>query len=534
MKQLLAIIIFISTMSVSWGAIELPAVFSDGAVLQCDKELPIWGWGKAGEKVAVSFANQSETSEVKPDGSWMVKLKPIKPSYEKHIILIKVGAESLELKNILVGEVWFCSGQSNMLYTLGAVSNKTKDQGYESVLEYMRKEKDTAKDEFLRHIKVPNVASVLESKRNFTGNWISSAPENNSEFTAVGYFFAKEIRKHLDCPVGLLNCSWGGKRIDPFIPPSQLKSPGYDQMLATIKKQVENYDLKDEQAKLKKALANFKTEGKSAREIRLSQPRMRPSPNSASNTAGAIYNGMTHPLVPYAIRGMLWYQGESHNHSKPATYGGLLKKLIAGLRAEWGQGDFPVYFCQIANLTASSSKPATKKNSWVTISNQQRLSMKIPNTGMAVLNDIGQVKDIHPLNKLDVGKRLSKWALNKTYGFTEIVASGPLYQSSEQKAKSIIIKFDYPGSGLMIGKKHLLEPVKPLNVPLGGFEICGEDKVWTYAEAKIISQNEVEVSHQSIDKPLAVRYAWQQNPANANLYNKEGLPSSLFSTLDSE
>ena len=134
MKQLLTILIFITTISVSGAAIELPAVFSDGAVLQCNKALPIWGWGKPGEQVSVSFAHQTETSEVKPDGSWMVKLKAVKPSYDKHILLIQVGAESLELKNILVGEVWFCSGQSNMLYTLGAISNKTKDQGYESVL----------------------------------------------------------------------------------------------------------------------------------------------------------------------------------------------------------------------------------------------------------------------------------------------------------------------------------------------------------------------------------------------------------------
>ena len=537
MKQFLAFILTFTISASARAEVRLPALFSDGAVLQCDQDLPVWGWGKPGEKVSVRFAGQAATTEVKPDGSWMVRLQPVKPSYKKHTMVIKVGAHALELKNIVVGEVWLCSGQSNMMYTLEAISARTKDAGYAPVLDYMGKERDSASDDFLRQIRVPTVACVTEAKPNFAGRWIQSSPQNNAAFTATGYFFGKELRKHLDHPVGLLSAAWGGRRIDGFLPPPRPVSPAYRRLLEDVKRRMERYDAKGAEEEYQRAHAKWREEVKAAHAS--GKPRPRPpkrpvSPDTDSNVLGGIYHGMIHPLVPYAIRGALWYQGESHNKQRPETYGRLLKTLILGWRREWGQGEFPVYYCQLASFTSPRAEPLQDNNSWVTVCNQQRLAMKIPHTGMAVLNDIGQVKDIHPANKLDVGRRLSRWALNKTYGFEKVVPSGPLYRSFENKGKIILVKFSYPGSGLMVGRKHLLNPVRPVDAPLGGFEICGGDRTWVYAKARIVSKDEVAVSHPTIDSPLAVRYGWQQNPANANLYNREGLPTSLFTTLAPE
>lgn len=458
-------ILLIITASVSWSAVEVSAVFSDRAVLQGSKDLPVWGWGQSGDAVSVTFAGQTETTTVEADGSWRVTLSPVAASYTKYTMEINVGAESLELVDLLVGEVWLGSGQSNMALAFDGFA-PSKDEGYQSVLDYMTNERDTAEDDFLRMITVPNVSSE-EGERSFNGQWLAVAPENTGTFSGTAYFFAKELRQRLNCPVGIMLSAWGGTRIEYWIPPSE------------------------------------------------------------------IYNGKIHPLVPYAMRGVVWYQGESHNQNHPEYYLGQMESWVAALRTEWGQGDFPFYYCQLANISEPLTEPTTPPASWVIISNQQRLALNsITNTGMAVLNDVGQVIDIHPKNKLDVGLRLSKWALNKTYGFADIQPSGPLYNSSLNKENSVSITFDYSGSGLMVGQKTLLEPVVPISDPLGGFQICGEDRVWMWGDAYIVGANEVEVSHPSIARPVAVRYAWQQNPLYSNLYNQEGLPAGLFATID--
>ncbi len=201
--------------------LRIPSIFSDGAIFQCDKAIPIWGWGTAGDKIRISFAGQSRETKVKHDGTWDVRLPPSKASYLKHRLNIQSKDSSIILKDILIGEVWLCAGQSNMMYTLEMLSLKTKDEGYESVLAFMRKEKDSANDEFLRQIKVPEMASVIDAQKDFNGQWLESTPRNNGDFSGTAYFFAKELRKVLDCPVGIINVSWGGKRIESFIPPSE-------------------------------------------------------------------------------------------------------------------------------------------------------------------------------------------------------------------------------------------------------------------------------------------------------------------------
>ncbi|EDM25439.1 sialic acid-specific 9-O-acetylesterase [Lentisphaera araneosa HTCC2155] len=519
--------------SIVFAEIKIATIFSDGAVLQCEKPLPIWGWGKAGEEVKVSFAGQSQKTIVDAKGNWQLKLKAVKGSYKPYSMVVQSENSRIVIRNIVVGEVWFCSGQSNMMYTLEMLSLKTKDVGYESVLKFMKDEKEQAKDEFLRQIKVPNVASALETKKDFEGQWLASTPQNNGSFSGTAYFFAKQLRQHLDRPVGIVNVTWGGKRIESFIPPSEFNQAIHKQLLTKIQKQVKSYDAQLASKKYQQAMVKYREAIKLNRKKGLPRPKrpiMSVVPSANSATPASIFNGMVNPVIPYAIRGAIWYQGESHNPNRVEAHRGLLKSLIRGWRAKWQQGNFPVYFCQLANLGESLKEPLQKKNTWVEISNQLRLGLEISNTGMAVLHDIGQVKDIHPVNKVDVGKRLSRWALHDTYQINNIVPSGPLFQSAERKGATVIVHFNYSESGLIVGKKQLLEPVKPVERKLSGFELCGEDGVWKYATAKIINPNQVLLSHKDIVKPRGVRYAWQQNPANANLYNKAGLPTAIFST----
>jgi sialate O-acetylesterase len=509
----------------AWAKVELPVVFSDGAVLQCEKPIPVWGWADPGQTVFVKIADQVRETQVNADGSWQVVFEPINASYQSYTLSIKADQELLSFGDIVFGEVWLCSGQSNMESNLVSMCARTRDSGYESVVAFNQNEKNSATDEFLRHIKVPNQANVAYPQRNFEGSWAHSSPEKNGSFTAVGYFFAKELRKYLDRPVGLVNAAWGGKRIDPFIPPAQ--NAYHAQIVEQIQLAVANYDVAAAQVNFENQMAEWEKAGSKGRKPRLPYPPTLQFPNHF----GGIYNGMIHPLVPYAIRGALWYQGESHHRNRPKDYGKKMELLISGWRHAWGQGDFPVYYCQLANHTSPNPEPIQGSDTWITICHQQSLSMKIPNTGMAMLNDIGQAIDIHPRNKKDVGLRLSKWALNGTYGFKDIVPSGPVFAGSKVEGASVIVTFDYAGSGLIVGQKKLMDSVQASDQSLGGFQLCGNDQVWQWAEAEIVSSNQVKVSSRAIDTPYAVRYAWQRNPTQSNLYNKEGLPTGMFTTL---
>lgn len=510
----------------------MPAVFSDGAILQCDKVIPVWGWGEPSTKIAVTFSGKTQSTVVDANGRWLVKLDPIAASYEEKTMTVKSGADSQEIAKILVGEVWLCMGQSNMESSLSSMARRTRDAGYQSVVQFMAREIRTAKDPFLRHLKVPNRAIFASGEKDFEGSWHSSSPTHNGDFSATAYFFAKELRKKLDRPVGLLNTSWGAQRIDPFIPPSAWMASdafraGYERTLPRIEEQKAAYDPISAEKKYNQALAKWEAADKRGR-----APFKPSSPNeNTPGNPGTIFNGMIHPLVPYTIRGALWYQGESHNQNHADKYGAKLDLLVSGIRKKWGIADLPFYFCQLANYRTPEEEPVTEKNNWVTISNQLRLaSSSIPHTGMAVLNDIGQEKDIHPRNKYDVGLRLSKWALAKTYGFKKIVPAGPLYHSHQRQKNTIVVTFDHSGSGLMIAKKELMKPAQKIEDPLGGFQIQGNDAVWKWAEAEIIAPSQIKVSHPAISAPTNVRYAWQSNPAKANLYNNEGLPAGLFST----
>lgn len=503
------------------------AIFSDHMVVQRETEIPVWGWADAGEKVSVTASWGAKSEAVtNADGTWRVDLKTPKAGGPFTITIS--GKNTIVLNDVLSGEVWLCTGQSNMDFAMSKFVNDAREPQYQPLVEYMRKEIKTADDDWLRHIEVPQTISLDKKLHNFEGNWVSATPGGIEKITATGYFFAKELRKSLDVPVGLVECSWGGTRIQPWISEEGfLADENLKDYYETVKKEtyetIEKMDMEDYvDTKYEAELADWEKKGEKGR-----KPRPAVHPKEDRQAATTLYNGMLNSIIPYKIKGAIWYQGESNALSIPNEYEELLTTLIKSWRADWNQGNFSFYWAQLAACNRDSDEA---DKGWAVVNNEMRKTLKVANTGMAVLYDIGEAKDIHPHNKMDAGKRLAYWALVKDYNKKIKPFSGPLYESSKSINGKIEVSFNHTGSGLMVGHKHLLNDVVPVKEPLSRFEIIGEDGEWKPAEAKITSKNKIEVWNTSISQPVNVRYAWASNPEGANLYNKEGLPASVFST----
>jgi len=525
----------------AYAEIKMPVLFTDGMVLQQKSKVPIWGWGEQGTKVTVTFGNQKKSTTIQANGKWMISLAPLTASAKSAQMTIKLGDETKTINDVLVGEVWLCSGQSNMDFTIDhIIKGALKTPKNKPIVDYILKEATTAKDPLLRQISVPHAYSYQKQRTDFKGNWIDCQPENNRKFTAVGYYFGRELRMKLKVPVGLIESSWGGSRLEPWIMMDtyqQSKSEMGDYYRAAVKKMdqaIEKWDPEVAKKNYKKQLTLWKDQGgKSVKGKLRRKPRMAGKPNAGRQFPSAMANAMIHPLVPYAIKGTIWYQGESNAGFYPDVYASRFISMIEGWRKAWGQGDFPFYYVQLANYKKIATRPK-EKDGWATICDQQRLTLKLKNTGMAVINDIGEARDIHPKNKIDTGKRLALWALAKDYGNKDLVFSGPLYEKSQFSGNKVTITFSSSGGGLMVGKKSLMEPTVKVDAPLKGFQICGADRQWKWADAKIVGKSQVEVTHPDISSPVEVRYAWAANPGKVNLYNKEGLPTSIFKTTEKQ
>jgi len=544
MKIFIYLLLIISCHS-ALAEIQLPVLFSDGMVLQQKAKVPVWGWAVKGRQVEVVFNNQTKITTVDDNGKWMLHLDPLKASAEPSELKITVGPESKTIKNVLVGEVWLCSGQSNMDYTIrGLLHRPAFNKKYQPISEAIKKEILTARDPLFRQIVVKEYRnSHFKKFESFKGRWIESSPQNNGAFTATGYFFGRQLRDELKVPVALIKSAWGGTMIQPWIPKNSYQANAalkkyYEQQITSIKQQINTWDEAKAQSNYEGSISEWEKQKKDAIAASKKIPRKpRPAqhPERFTWVPSTLYNAMIHPLVPYSIKGVIWYQGESNVH-RAELYGQFLTSLISGWREAWNQGDFPFYYAQLANwenprakLRKGSPNPVDNVP-WATVCNQQRLTLKVKNTGMAVLHDIGEAEDIHPKNKIDVGKRLALWALAKDYG-KNIIFSGPLYKSSEFTDSKVIISFSSAGEGLMVGKKELLQKAVEVALPLKGFQICGSERVWKWAEAKIISKDKVEVYSSEIESPTEVRYAWAQNAEGSNLYNKNGLPTSVFKAI---
>ncbi len=466
-----ALVLFAGSMP-SLAEIKMPTFFSDGMVLQRETSAKVWGSVDAGAGVKVRFAGKELETKAGGDGKWMIDFKGLKMSKSGAVMTITSGEDKLEIKDVLVGEVWLASGQSNMEWPMKRTSSA--------------EEAKTANDPLLR-VYVSGNKTAKEPVADFKGVWRHTHPDHNSGFTAVGYEFAKNLRKKLDVPVGIIECSWGGKPVESFVSEEALKA--LPEAKFVIDKKV-NMQKKWDASDKKKKRGN---------------PALHPAMHST------IYNGMIAPLVGYGVRGAIWYQGESNARGATSDhYGELLHCLINDWRTRWGV-DFSFYYVQLANFNGP------RFTGWVTVQDEmRRLLDESKGTGMAVINDIGAAKDIHPKNKKDVGERLSRWALVRDYGQKDIIVSGPLYKGHVVKGASIEITFVH-GEGMKSrdGK------------PLGGFEVSDASGQWHAADA-VIKDGKVLVTHKDVSKPVNARYAWQNNPVNANLVNAAGLPTSCF------
>lgn len=472
----------------------LAPLFTDNAVLQRDKPVPVWGKADAGEKVTVAFAGQTLATTADAAGKWSVQLAALPANATPADLLVK-GKNTVTLTNVVVGEVWLASGQSNMEWQLA----KT----YDGALDIA----GSSANPLIRHITITKkvAAAPLPTA---TGTWQVASPATTGSFSAVGYYFALDLYRVLNVPVGIINSSWGGTRVEAWIPPAELAKPHFEFVASEWAKTLEAYPA----AKIKfdAAHAAWKVEADAAKAA--GQPFTKRAPSAPWNTGhqatpAGLNNGMIAPLAPYALRGAIWYQGES-NAGKAAQYNTLFSAMITGWRTQFGQGDFPFYWVQLANYQSPTD------TTWAFLREAQTQTLSLPNTGQAVTVDIGDVNDIHPRNKKDVGRRLARVALSGTYN-PKIVASGPVFTKAERDGAGFRVSFTEVNGGL----------IAPLNA-LVGFELAGEDKVFKAATAKIVKDT-VLVSSAEVPAPVAVRYAWRNAPL-AGLFNVEGLPAVPF------
>lgn len=442
--------------------LKLPSIIGENMVLQRDKKLPIWGWDTPGTEVHVSIGDQKVAAVADENGRWLAHLKPMKAA-ESLQMTIK-GSNEMVLSNVAVGEVWLCSGQSNMEWTVNSSNNP-------------KEEIAAANYPLIRHIKIPHTPKATPQDDVPSSGWQAATPATTGNFTAVGYYFGRHLHNELNVPIGLIGSNWGGTRIEPWTPPV-----GF-QKVPALKDIADNLD-------------NY--------------PQKKNDGGVNHQSPLALYNGMIAPLVPYSIRGAIWYQGES-NRGEGMLYYEKMKALIYGWRELWDNPELPFYFVQLAPYTYRGSETALPE-----IQAAQTAALEIPHTGMAVTVDIGNVKDIHPRNKQDVGKRLALWALAKDYGKKDLVYSGPLYQAMKVDGQKVVLHFDHVGSGLTSrdGKE------------LSHFEIAGANGEYVPAQASIEGDTVV-VHAESVKEPKSVRFAWNQT-AEPNLSNKEGLPASPF------
>jgi sialate O-acetylesterase len=488
---------------IAWADVKLPAILSDHMVLQQGMKLPIWGWADPVESVTVSIANQKQTATADDKGHWRVTLEPL--STGDPLTLVVEGKNRLEVKDILVGEVWLCSGQSNMEF-------KVKDcwNGDLDIAE--------AKNPNIRLLNVKGPGSQ-QPVEDFQGHWDICSPKTVGSFSAVGYFFGRELAEQLDVPIGLIDNSWGGSACEAWIRRDRLEgNPLYQPMLEAQDKLAADPDPKatfaKETAEWEALAAAAKADGKPTPP---NKPRWH-DPNAGQLRAANLYHGRLEPILPFATRGVIWYQGET-NAPRAFQYREMFPLMVKSWREDWGEGDFPFYWVQLANYTPQKAEPGDAD--WAELREAQTMALdRLPNVGQAVIIDLGDAADIHPRDKLDVARRLVRSALARDYG-RDVVYQSPRYDSMEKHDGKISIHFKDVGGGL-----------RTVNAPrVEGFAIAGDDHKWVWADAKIVGKDQVEVRSDNVAEPVAVRYAWANNPV-CNLYNTAGLPVTPFRTDD--
>jgi sialate O-acetylesterase len=645
MRKLFLFSSFLFFLAPGFANVSLPKFFSDNMVLQRDQLIPVWGWANAGEKITVQFDKQIKTIKADKDGKWMIKLEP-ETAGGPFQLTIK-GKNVVTISNVLVGEVWICSGQSNMEMPI---------EGWGKINNY-KQEIANADYPMIRHIKIPNTVSSTPKEDVTKGDWQICSPQSAGDFTAAGYFFARELYNKLHVPIGLINTSWGGTMIETWISKKGFEqTPYFKKMIDSMSSlDLENAAKQKKEAIMKKIEAlqgkfdeNANTDqwkvldfddskwphmklpgyweqqnlgledldgvvwfrktividdvnaGKPAtidlskiddsdesfvngtkvgetknkygelRHYEIPAGVLKAGKNiiaiRVEDTGGGggvygdasdmkitigskvislagewlfkiasvfqnstgigpnsyptlLFNGMINPLIPYAIKGAIWYQGEA-NADRAYEYRRSFPLMITDWRRQWHEGDFPFYFVQLASFNAGNGN-SERGSSWAELREAQKMTLSLPNTGMAVTTDIGDANDIHPKDKQDVGKRLADIALNNVYAHT-MEYSGPVFQSMKNDGNKMILTFSHIGDGLTVKDKYGY---------LKGFEVAGSDRHFHYAKA-YIEGDKIIVYQDEVSSPIAVRYAWADDALEANLFNKNGFPASSFRTDD--
>ena len=642
MKRLITILLVVALLMGSSihsiADVTLPRIFSSNMVLQQGTEIPVWGWANQGERVTVTLNKSTVSARAGRDGKWKVKLPRF--DYGGPYTMTVSGRNKIVFDNVMIGEVWIASGQSNMEWQLSQSKNAEEEI---AAAEYPN----------IRLFQVPRTVAQLPQDDISSGEWKACTPENVTGFSAVAYFFGRELHQKLNVPIGLIHSSWGGTVAETWISTETIENdPDFAEPLKNLRSMdMETYE--QEQRERVKQLFGGKIPAEDSglvngqpvwsaidlddgnwkslvvpkyweeqgyaqidgvawyrKEIKLTEEQskstatlhlgkvddsditwingievgktegfydkdriytidakyLRPGPNMlvvrVHDTGGnggiwgdpknqflaigsekvdisgdwnfriskatissvnvgpnsyptLLFNGMINPIVPYGIKGAIWYQGES-NATRAKQYQRIFPALINDWRKHWNQGDFPFLFVQLANYMKAPEIPG--ESAWAELREAQTMTLSLPNTGMAVAIDIGEANDIHPRNKQDVGLRLSLNALKIAYG-KDVVNSGPMFSSVEFKDDKAVVTFDHVGEGLVANDRYGY---------VKGFTLAGPDGKHKWAKAHIVSNNQLEIWSEVVSNPIEVRYGWADNPDDVNLYNSEGLPAIPF------
>ncbi|MDR3708110.1 MAG: sialate O-acetylesterase [Capsulimonadaceae bacterium] len=536
LRRILCVAVLLATFGVqsAYAAITPGPLFTDNAVLQQELPIPVWGTADANEPITVSMNGQTVTTTADAAGAWSVNLTPMPAGGPYTLTITGTPADTITLKNILVGEVWICSGQSNMQYPLSGFKVAPELTIYAKVAI------PTSADPMLHFAIVSNTIGITP-RRTVGGAWQEAKPETVGNLTAVGYFFGRDLRKALGVPVGLIHVNWGGTSAEAWTSKEALQAvpelrhlvdeeaaypDQYPKLLADYNTKLDAYNTA--KAKYQADADAAKAAGTPFTAKAPTPPRRPPTYEHWPNGAAHLFNGMIAPLIPYGIRGAIWYQGEN-NGGRGYEYKTLFPTMIADWRARWGEGDFPFYFVQLAPFMGINKAPvAPGANTWADLREAQRLTLTaLPNTGMAVITDLGASSDVHPRRKEPVGDRLALIARAQVYG-ENVEYSGPVLDSVKITDSKVEIQFTH-AAGLKSIDVHDADddgPVVATADKLVGFEVAGSDGNYFAADATI-DGNSVVVSSASVSAPVAVRYGWANYPV-ANLANAAGLPASPF------
>lgn len=503
-------LVLLLTAASACADVRLPAFFSDHAVLQRDKPLPVWGWAAPGEQVSVALGAQKGATTAGADGRWIVRLAA-QPMSKEPLTLTVAGSNRIEIKDVLLGDVWLCSGQSNMTMPMGAFSK---------IPEYPDDLK-AAEQPLIRQFGAKDV-SAIEVQSDVEGNWAVSSAKSVGGFSAVGYHFARALHAQTGVPVGILRAAKVSTVIEMWL--------SQEAILTTA-------GIKPLGDKLRAALTAWEQVKKQAVAAG-KQPDAADFPPHPLSEPGTLrprfatrYNAMIAPFAGMALRGIVWYQAETNslNPQLTAAYPAAQHALVDSWRKLLGDEALPFLYVQLPNYRDVSNDPGVVEN-WALMRESQTKCLEIPNTHMAVTIDIGQAGDIHPFNKYDVGERLAALAMHHVYGKSEVIPGGPMFKGMTIEGGKATLAFTGLGGGLMVGSKEKRGPA--LAQPGGKlqrFAVAGADKKWVWADA-VIEGETVNVSSPQVPVPVAVRYAFSSNPEGANLYNRDGFPAAPFRT----